>query len=76
MRLLALVGSLCVFVYAIGSLALLANSVSRFVFCLADRETRTFWFGARLGAVLLWPLMICSEHGRLTLLAIWKGEDQ
>lgn len=76
MRLLAAFGSVAVFFYVVGSCLFLANSFSRWLFCLGDRENRTFWFGARLGAVLLWPLMLCSEHGRATLYTIWKGEDE
>jgi hypothetical protein len=73
MRLLALTGSLALFVYIAVTLWLTSVNLSKHLF--ADPEGENF-FWERQGTILLWPLMIISEEGRAALALIWKKETE
>ena len=71
MRLLALSGSLALFVYIVVVLAFTFVNVSKWFFGLDPEE---YDFLARQGTIMLWPLVIISEEGRAALKAIWNGD--
>jgi hypothetical protein len=75
MKLLALVGSLALFIYIIGVLTLTVHNISKSMWALDDgEENRLVRFFMRQIVILLWPLMMVSEEGRHALHVIWTGK--
>lgn len=76
MKLLALTGSLLLFVYIIGLLLLTFHNLSKGVFALeTGGDSRLVRFFMRQIMILLWPLVLCSSEGRHALHVIWTGKD-
>jgi hypothetical protein len=77
MKLLGLLGSLAVLVYAVVTLGLTWHNVSRWLFTLEepgrDRPGTRFWMRQLL--VFIWPLVVPSEQGRHALRVIWTGKE-
>jgi hypothetical protein len=75
MKLLALVGSLALFIYFVGLLTLTFHNISKTLFghvFEAEAGTR-FWM--RQIMLIMWPLVLASEEGRYALYVIWTGKD-
>lgn len=75
MKLLAIAGSIALFVYIIGVLALTFHNVSKGMWALETGEPRLIRFFMREIMIVLWPLVVCSEEGRHALRVIWTGRD-
>jgi hypothetical protein len=75
MRLLALVGSLALFIYIVAVVLLSFHNFSRTLFGHTfEKEAGTrYWM--RQIMIMLWPLAIASEEGRYALYVIWTGRD-
>ncbi len=73
MRLLALTGSLALFVYIAVVVWLTSINFSKHIFADEGAED-LLW--PRQATILLWPLMIISEEGRAALAIIWKKETE
>ena len=73
MRLLALTGSLALFVYIVVAIWLTSVNFSKHLFA-DEGEEDLLW--TRQGTILLWPLMVISEEGREALALIWKKETE
>lgn len=74
MRLLALAGSLALFVYVVVGVWLTSVNISRFVFSEHEDTTELFW--VRQFTIFLWPLMLISEEGRKALAIFWSKETE
>ena len=72
MKLLALVGSLALFIYIAVIIYCTAVNISRYLF---SEETTSGKFWEREVTIILWPLIILTEDGRETLIAFWSKEQ-
>lgn len=75
MRLLALIGSLMLFVYIVGALMLTVHNVSKTLFGHVFENEPGVRFWMRQILILLWPLVLASEEGHHALKVIWTGRD-
>lgn len=73
MKLLALTGSLALFVYIAVVVWLTSVNFSKHLFAEQGSED-LLW--TRQATILLWPLMLISEEGREALALIWKKETE
>jgi hypothetical protein len=74
-KLLALVGSLILFVYIVGVLLLTYHNLSKSMFALETGDNRLVRFFMREILVLLWILVLGSAEGRHALRVIWTGKE-
>jgi hypothetical protein len=76
-KLLALVGSLALFIYIAGALVLTFHNLSKGMFTVEEPEgdSRLTRFFMREIVILLWPLIMASEEGRHALRVIWTGKE-
>jgi hypothetical protein len=75
MKLLALVGSLLLFVWIVGMLLLTFHNVSKTVFGHTFQHEPGVRFWMRQILIFLWPLVLASEEGQYALYVIWTGKD-
>jgi hypothetical protein len=74
MKLLAVLGSIAIFVYIMGLILLSVMNVSRAMFDKYIQENEGFGFLARQGMVFIWPLALFSNSGQKAFKLIWFGE--
>ena len=75
MKLLALVGSLALFIYIVVTLVLTFHNVSKTLFGHTFQNDAGIRFWMRQFLIAAWPLVLASEEGRYALYVIWTGKD-
>lgn len=76
MKLLALAGSVALFLYIVGVIALTFHNISKGFFGLdTDGDSRLTRLFMRQIMIVLWPLVMASAEGRHALKVIWTGRD-
>jgi hypothetical protein len=74
-KLLALVGSLALFIYIVVLVVLTFHNVSRTLFGHTYQHEAGVRFWMRQFMIILWPLALASEEGKYALYVIWTGKD-
>lgn len=75
MKLIAIAGSILLFIYLIGVILLTFHNISKTAFghVFEDEPGVRFWMRQIL--ILAWPLVLASEEGHYALYVIWTGKD-
>lgn len=75
MKLLAIAGSILLFVWIVGVLLLTFHNISKTVFGHTYQDDPHIRFWMRQMLIIFWPLVLASEEGQYALYVIWTGKD-